>query len=32
LECPEGFIPLTIDVHQREPEDTDRTIFVCALP
>lgn len=32
LNCPPGFEPLEIMVHQRQPTDANRTIFVCAVP
>jgi hypothetical protein len=30
--CPDGFVLSDIEVHQREPVDTDRLITVCAAP
>lgn len=30
LQCPEGFTPEVIDVHERVPTDINRTVMVCA--
>jgi hypothetical protein len=29
MECPPGFAAEVIDLHQRAPVDTDRTVYVC---
>lgn len=32
MTCPPGFVLAEISVHQREPDDGDRLITVCAAP
>lgn len=30
--CPPGFVPDTIAVHERQPQNRDRLIYVCMEP